>query len=139
MYFNDNFKYIDYNITAASQGFLFGGNTLRCRPRRGSGGGAPWITEPSGEISKIFKTFLKKIAKMHYFSIYFKKVNKPCVIFSRIWTKNTNCWEILRNFRKISKTIIRKLRKINYFLENLTNPALIFRASGLKTRIVEKF
>ena len=31
---------------------------------------------------------------MHYFSVFFKKFNKPCVTFSRVWTKNTNYWEI---------------------------------------------
>ena len=52
------------------------------------------------KFSQISKIFLQKIAKMHYFSIFFKKFNKPCVNFSRVWTKNTNCWENLTNFRK---------------------------------------
>ena len=38
------------------------------------------------------------LAKMHYFSISFQKLIKPCVNFSRVWTKNANCWEILRKF-----------------------------------------
>ena len=37
---------------------------------------------------------------MHYFSIFFKKINKQCINFSRVWTKNTNCWEILKIFDK---------------------------------------
>ena len=54
------------------RGDAFGG-----RPRGKSG------------VRRIFKSFLKKIAKMHYFSIFFKKCNKPFVNFSRVWTKNT--------------------------------------------------
>ena len=34
------------------------------------GYGAP----DAGEFSKIFTIFLKKIAKMHYFNIFFKKI-----------------------------------------------------------------
>ena len=33
----------------------------------------------------------------------------------RVWTKNTICCEILRNFRKFSKNLLRKLRKMHYF------------------------
>ena len=49
---------------------------------------------------------------MHYFGIFFKKFNKPCVNFLRVWTKNTNSWEI---FKKFSKTFLRKQQKTNYF------------------------
>ena len=46
----------------------------------------------SGEedFSKILKNVLRKSRKMHYFSIFFKKFNKPCVKFLRVWTKNTS-------------------------------------------------
>ena len=86
--------------SAAPPGFRFGGwNTLGVRPRIGSGGLPP---TDAGEFSKIFKKLLKKIAKMHYFSIFFKKLNKPCASFARVWTQNRNCWEISEIFQKIS-------------------------------------
>ena len=44
-----------------------------------------------GNTSKILKDFHKQIAKMHYFSIFFKQFNKACVKFLRGWTKNANC------------------------------------------------
>ena len=64
---------------------------------------------------KFSKNSLWKLLKMHYFRIFFKKVNKPCVNFSRVWTKNTNFGEILRNFRNFSKNYLRKLLKMHYF------------------------
>ena len=39
--------------------------------------------------------FLRQLLKMHYFSIFFKKL-KPCVNFLRVWTTIANrgkCWE----------------------------------------------
>ena len=64
----------------------------------GPGGG---LSPPdAGGVSKICKKFLKKIAKMHYFGIFFKGINKLLINFPRVWSKNTNCWEILRNFLK---------------------------------------
>ena len=69
----------------------------------------------NGKFSKIWKKFLKKIVKMHYFSKFFKRFNKPCFTFSRVWTKNTNCWETLGNFLIFSKDFFRKFRKIHYF------------------------
>ena len=53
---------------------------------------------------KLLKIFLWKLLKMHYFSIFFKKFNKPCVKFLRVWTKNEIC-------RKFSKVFLRTLRK----------------------------
>ena len=50
----------------------------------------PWTLE---NFRKFSKRFLKKIATMHYFSIFFKKFNKACVNFLRVWTKNTICWK----------------------------------------------
>ena len=55
--------------------------------------------------------------KMDYLSIFFKEVNKHCGNFSRFWTKNANCWEILKIFDENS------IEKLNflfyYFLEDL--------------------
>ena len=59
-------------------------------------------TQIVGNFENFSKNFLRKLQKMNYFSIFFKKFNKPCVNFSRVWTKNTNCWEILRSFQNIS-------------------------------------
>ena len=93
--------------------------------------------DPSGRrrIFEIFqKDFLRKLQKMHYFSIFFKKFNKPCVNFSRVWTKKTNSWEILNNFRKFSKHFFRKFRKIHYFsifFEKLTNHVMSYSFARL--------
>ena len=78
------FKYLNTHA-AAPPGFRFGGNTVGGRPP----GGPRRSPADAGEFSKIFKNFLKKIAKMHYFSIFFKIIHKPCVNFSCVWTKNT--------------------------------------------------
>ena len=71
-------------------------------------------------LRKFWKNFFRKLVKMHYISILFKKVNKPCVNFLRVWTKNANCWEILR---KIWKFWWKYYRKFEFFfifyLENL--------------------
>ena len=39
---------------------------------------------------------------MHYFSLFPTKLLKAIVNFSRVWTKNTNCWDILKFFDKNS-------------------------------------
>ena len=101
--------------------------------------------EPPGRrriFENLQKEFLRKLPKMHYFSIFFKRFNKPYVNFSRLWTKNTICWEILRNFRKFSKDFLENLENsiiLAYFSKNLTNNALIFRAFGRKLQILGKF
>ena len=72
---------------------------------------------------------------MHYFRIFFRKFNKPCVKFSRVWTKN----KLMENFEKFSKIFNFFLQKISknplfelIFPRYLTNHALIFRAFGRK-------
>ena len=45
---------------------------------------------------------------MHYFCIFFKYLNKPCVDLLRVWTKNANFWEILRKFWKFLMKILLK-------------------------------
>ena len=58
------------------------------------GGGPPPPND--GDFSKICrKSFLRKLPKMHYFSIFFEYNQQPCVNFARVWTKNTNCFPIL--------------------------------------------
>ena len=60
---------------------------------------------------------------MHYFCIFFKKFNKPFVTFLRVWTKNANCWEILRTFWKsLMKILLKNWIFILFFIlffENL--------------------
>ena len=36
------------------------------------------------------KNFLRKLLKCIILAYFSKKFNKPCVNFSRVWTKNTN-------------------------------------------------
>ena len=56
---------------------------------------------------------------MHYLSIFFKEFNKHCGNFSRFWTKNANCWEILKNFNENSIEKLNFLFLFYYFSENL--------------------
>ena len=57
---------------------------------------------PPPGCRKIFENFQRFFlsAKMHYFSLFYTKLLKPRVNFSRVWTKNTNCWAV---FEKILK------------------------------------
>ena len=88
---------------------------------RGSGSWGVRGAEPpppgAGEFSKILKRFLKKIAKIHYFSMFSRQFNKPCADFSRVWTKNN---KLLGNFEKIFE-FFSKMRKyviLAYFSKN---------------------
>ena len=77
------------------------------------GGGHFWGSASWGVRGRrIFKKFLRKLLKMHYFSIFFKKFSKPCVNFSHVWTKNT--W--LGNFEKIVKIFDENsMENLNFF------------------------
>ena len=91
----------------------------RCRQDFGSGetrlriglvGVRGWSHPDAGVFSKIFKHFL--IAKLNYFSIFFKKLNKPRVqFFTRLDLKH----KLLGNFEKIL-TIFDKnsIEKLNF-------------------------
>ena len=48
-----------------------------------------------------------KFLKMHYYNIFLKKIKKGVKLL-RVWTKNANCWEILRKF---SKKFLKKIAK----------------------------
>ena len=67
----------------------------------------------AGEFSKIFKRFLKKIAKMHYFSRFFNKFNNRELIFRAFGEKH----KVLGNFEKPLKTFKEFFKeiKINLF------------------------
>ena len=83
-----------------------------------------------------FEKILKKVPKMHYFSIC---VNKNFVTFLRVWTKNTNSWETLRNLSKNSLRKYQKCITLADFQQNFKSSALIFCAFGRKTQIVGNF
>ena len=53
------------------------------------------------------KNLLRKLRKMHYFSRFFKKFNKPSVNFLRVWRKNT----IVGHFEKIFEHFHKKIVK----------------------------
>ena len=96
-----------------SQGFGAGGTLLGVVLARVRG------ADPLPRRRRIFENFqkfLKKIAKMHYFSIFFKKVNKLRSFFARL-TKNTKTENFLRKrhyfsifFKRINKPCVNFLR-----------------------------
>ena len=93
-----------------------------------------------GNFEKTFKNFLQKIAKNALFCIFFNIFSKPCVTFSRVWTKNANCWEILKisdensieklNFYFILNFIFRKFVTKNRAFGNNHFSTTIFSLSG---------
>ena len=66
-------------------------------------------------FEKTLKILLQKIAKMHYLSIFFKKIKKPWAFFARLDGKG-NFLEILRKFSKILKDFLHKIAKNALFL-----------------------
>ena len=56
---------------------------------------------------------------MHYFSRLFKKLNKPCVNFFRIWRQNAIYW-IFEKISKILGKFLKKIEKLDYFCKFLT-------------------
>ena len=76
--------------------------------------------------------------KIHYFCIFFKKNNKPCVNFFRVWTKNANCWEILKIF---DENYIEKLNFYFIFIFNFIFGKFVTknRAFGNNTSFLQQF
>ena len=66
----------------------------------------------------LFENFQKKFRKLQkcIFSIFFKRSSKPCVSFSHVWTKNSNCWEIVKYFDDKS---MEKVNLLIFILENV--------------------
>ena len=64
-----------------------------------------------GNFEEFSKFFFKK---MHYFSIFYKNFIKICVTFSRVWTKNTNSWEIFDKILEICDE--NSIEKLNFYL-----------------------
>ena len=92
-----------------------------------------------GNTFRKLKKFLRKLRKMHYFSIFFKWFNKPYVNFMRVWTKNTSCWKIWEN---LSKNFLGQLRKciiLAYFSKKVNKSCVNFSRFGRKTKIIGKF
>ena len=63
---------------------------------------------------------------MHDFNIFFKRFNELCGNFSRVWTKNTNCWKFLRKFSKVFIRILSKCITFAYFSKEFNKPCVNF-------------
>ena len=59
-------------------------------------------------VRKFSKDLLRKLRKMYYFSIFFQKINKPCVNFFAFGGKT----QIVGNFEKIFANFPKLLQKI---------------------------
>ena len=87
------------------------------------------------KFSKFSENFLKKIAKMHDFSVFFKRFNELCGNFSRVWTKI----QIVENF---SKGFLEKLLKTHYFCmfsKKINKPCVCFSSRLDEKQFVGKF
>ena len=82
-------KVVLFNLSSGASKFSVPGGHFRGgRLRMASG----W------QFSEVCKWFLQELQKAQYFCLFFKKIWKPCVNLSRVWTKNTSCLEIVRKF-----------------------------------------
>ena len=136
----NTYSYIHSSIDSGLRMKKFQGHQGFVRPRTG----VPGADRPGRQriFEKLQIKFLKKIAKMQYFSIFFENIKKPCVTFSLDWTNDTKCLEFFINFRKLSKNLLSKLRKKHYFrifFKNLNKHGVIFRAFVRKTQIHRNF
>ena len=75
-------------------------------------GGSGGLHRP--DYGKFAKNLLKTFAKMHYFSLFFKKISKLCVKFLSVWTKNTIGLEIFEKILKIFDE--NSIEKFNFYL-----------------------
>ena len=53
------------------------------------------------KFRKFLKIFLRKLLKMLYFNIFYKRFSKPCVKFLRVWTKNNLLKVCKKKFRNL--------------------------------------
>ena len=97
-----------HHISSGSARISARGAHFRRSASWGSGCGAPSPPD-AGEFSKNFKKFLKKIANMHYLSLFFKRFNKSRVNLWRLWTKNTLLGNSEKIFKIFDKNSIGKL------------------------------
>ena len=87
------------------------------------------------KFSKIFKNFLRKIAKNALF--YFKKLTNHALNFCAFGPKT----QIAGKLRNCSKILLRELQKMNYFsifFKKFNKPCINFSAFGRKTEILGK-
>ena len=94
-----------------SQDFGSGENTFGVGLLGGPAAAPPDATE----FPKIFKNYLKKIAINALLLHIFLKINKPCVIVSRVWTKKQIVGKFSENFEHFDENSIEKLNFLNYF------------------------
>ena len=90
-------------------------------------------------LRKFCKIFLRKLQKMHYFSIFFKHFNKPRVQILRVKTKNAMCRKFLRKFSKISEENCEKCTILEYFSKEFNKPYVNFLRDWTKNTIRWKF
>ena len=62
-------------------------------------------------VGNFEKILLRKLRKMHDFSIFFKRFNEVCDNFSRVWTKNAICWKFVKIYEISQNISLGKLRK----------------------------
>ena len=55
------------------------------------------VGDSGAETPRTLENF-RKFAKMHYFSLFFKRFSKQCVKFLSVWKKNTIGWEIFEKY-----------------------------------------
>ena len=79
------------------------------------------------------------MAKNALFQPILNKILKPSVNFSRVWTKYTNCWEILRKFSKISLENSKKCISLAYSQQNLKNLREFFARLDVKFKLQGNF
>ena len=85
---------------------------------RAFGGKAQIVGKCRENFLTFSKDFLRNLRKMHSFSIFFKRLNKPCVNFSRVWTKKH---KLLWNWEKILKIFDENWTEKLHFLLFLEN------------------
>ena len=94
--------------------------------------GVARISFRGNTFRKFSKKFLRKLRKC----IFPQKFNKPCVNFSRVWTKDENCLEILKVFDENS------IENLNfYFIFNFIFQKRVTknRAFGNNTIFLQQF
>ena len=94
------------------------------------------LDEKHNLLESFEKIFLRKLLKMHYFCIFFKKFNKPCVNFCPFGRKMQIVVKFLKNFEENS------IEKLNfYFIFNFIFRKFVtkYRAFGNNTSFLQQF
>ena len=79
------------------------------------GGGTLFQKKFQKILRKFLTIFLRKLLKMHYFSLVFSQFKKAWGNFLRVWTKNAICRKFLRKFSKSFKMFLEKIAKNELF------------------------